>query len=100
MSLDEFTEVIKSLDPEKDEIFIVTMFRKALELEMDVDNLDVMSPASFVEVALQENLGDYGRFRFEEISLAEELKEISMKHAIAQSKKVGVKKIINRIKLV
>ena len=71
--------MIKSLDPEKESEFIVTMFRKALDLEMDVENLDKLSPASFVELALRENLGGYGKNAFEEITIAEELLEISMK---------------------
>ena len=79
LTLEEFTELIKSLDPEKESEFIVTMFRKALDLEMDVENLDKLSPASFVELALRENLGGYGKNAFEEITIAEELLEISMK---------------------
>ena len=91
MSLDEFTELIKSLEPEKDEIYIVKMFRQALELEMDPDNLDFMSPSSFVQMALKENLGGYGKIKFEEINITEELREIAMKNAPPKTKKKKVK---------
>jgi len=47
LTLDEFTELIKTLEPEKDDFFVVRMFRKALELEMDIDNVDKMSPDAF-----------------------------------------------------
>ena len=77
------------MEPEKNDSFIVRMFRKALELEMDLENLDFMSPSSFCELALKENLGGYGKNQFEEIVIADELMEIAMKKV---GKKGGAKK--------
>ena len=40
-----------------------------------------MSPESFCTLALQENLGGYGKNKFEEIEMAEELMDIALKKA-------------------
>ena len=89
LTLDEFTELIHTLEPEKDELFIVTMFRKALDLEGDEENMDFMSPQSFCELAIKENLGGYGKNKFEEIEIHTELLEVAMQSAQGKKGKTG-----------
>lgn len=73
LTLEEFTELVRSLEPKKGETDVVQLFRKALEFEVNEENLDVMSPSAFCEMALEVNLGGYGITNFEEIVLIEEL---------------------------
>jgi hypothetical protein len=71
--LEEFTELIKSLEPDMEHQEIVRLFRKALEYEVDEENLDAMEPSSFCAIALESNLGGFGKNIFEEVIASEEL---------------------------
>jgi hypothetical protein len=67
LTLDEFTELVLSLEPDIENAEIVRIFRQALEYEVDEENLDAMEPSAFCAMAMERNLGGYGKNIFEEV---------------------------------
>ena len=66
LTLDEFSDLIRSIDPAASLPSIAVLFSKALEKDtVDDSNVDCMSPEAFCRVAIEEKLGGAGNFGFE-----------------------------------
>lgn len=66
LTLDEFSDLIRSIDPTASLPSIAVLFSKALEKDsVDESNVDCMSPEAFCRVAIEEKLGGAGNFGFE-----------------------------------
>lgn len=66
LTLDEFSDLIRSIDPAASLPSIAVLFSKALEKDtVDDSNVDCMSPEAFCRVAIEEKLGGAGSFGFE-----------------------------------
>lgn len=66
LTLDEFSDLIRSIDPAASQPSIAVLYSKALEKDtVDESNVDCMSPEAFCRVAIEEKLGGAGNFGFE-----------------------------------
>ncbi len=60
LALDEFSELVRSLEPSLSPEKVIALFNEALDMSATEELTDKMSPESFCEMVIKHRLGGYG----------------------------------------